>query len=93
MSDPSVSAPTETAINDKDGPKYWEDVSADVDGMLGGIPSIAGYSAISKVDLQSSRSFLAKMGIGSKNGRRKLGSALEGGAGLVHHTRSRGVRI
>lgn len=60
---------------------YWEGVNADIDGMLGGIPSIAGFSQVSKVDLQGSRSFLAKLGIGKKNGRRTVENALEGGAG------------
>jgi len=61
--------------------EYWEGVSADTDGMLGGVPSLAGFSHVSKVDLQGSRSFLAKLGIGEKNGRRRVSSALEGGAG------------
>jgi len=43
--------------------------------MLGGFPHI------SRVDLQGSRTFLAKLGIGTKEGLRTVGSALEGGAG------------
>ncbi|GKT47905.1 alpha N-terminal protein methyltransferase 1 [Colletotrichum spaethianum] len=43
--------------------------------MLGGFPYI------SKVDLQGSRNFLAKLGIGSKSGLRTVSRALEGGAG------------
>jgi len=61
--------------------KYWEGVDADINGMLGGVPSVAGFSHIHKVDLQGSRSFLAKLGIGKKNGRRRVATALEGGAG------------
>ncbi|KXJ85120.1 hypothetical protein Micbo1qcDRAFT_224709 [Microdochium bolleyi] len=61
--------------------RYWESVNADIDGMLGGIPSITGFSHVSKVDFQGSRAFLAKLGIGKKNGRRTVENALEGGAG------------
>ncbi|KAK3994872.1 AdoMet dependent proline di-methyltransferase-domain-containing protein [Cladorrhinum sp. PSN332] len=66
---------------------YWDGADADINGMLGGIPSIAGYSHISKVDLQGSRSFLAKLGIGRKNGRYKVANALEGGAGIGRVTK------
>jgi protein N-terminal methyltransferase len=57
------------------GRKYWEGVTADVNGMLGGFPQV------SRVDLRGSRNFLAKFGIGSKPGQRMVASALEGGAG------------
>jgi protein N-terminal methyltransferase len=77
--------PTPQATS-KPGTRYWEEVDADVNGMLGGVPSVAGYSYLSKVDLQNSRSFLAKLGIGCKSGRRKVSRALEGGAGLVLHS-------
>lgn len=50
-------------------------VDADVNGMLGGFPYV------SKVDLQTSRNFLAKLGIGTKEGQRIVNAALEGGAG------------
>lgn len=70
-------------INRDDGRKYWETVEADVNGMLGGIPLVEGFSNISRIDLQGSRSFLAKLGIGKQQGRRVVGSALEGGAGYV----------
>ncbi|KAB5560307.1 alpha-N-methyltransferase NTM1 [Coniochaeta sp. 2T2.1] len=67
--------------------KYWEGINADIDGMLGGVPSVTGFSHVSKVDLQGSRSFLAKLGIGRKNGRRKVANALEGGAGIGRVTK------
>lgn len=51
------------------------DVDADVNGMLGGFPYV------SRVDLQGSRNFLAKFGIGTKDGQRTVVTALEGGAG------------
>lgn len=63
------------------GLKYWEGISADENGMLGGIPTVAGFSQISKVDLQGSRNFLAKLGIGTKSGLRVVENAVEGGAG------------
>lgn len=50
-------------------------VDADVNGMLGGFPYV------SRVDLQGSRNFLAKFGIGTKDGQRTVAAALEGGAG------------
>lgn len=71
---PSASAP-DSRINTKDGRQYWEAVNADVDGMLGGFPYVT------KVDLQGSKNFLAKMGIGNKEGLRIVQSAMEGGAG------------
>lgn len=70
-------------ISKEDGLNYWEGVSADIDGMLGGIPSVKGFSGILRSDLQGSRTFLAKLGIGAKLGRQKLATVLEGGAGLV----------
>lgn len=44
--------------------------------MLGGFPYV------SRIDLQGSRNFLAKFGIGTKSGLRTVGAALEGGAGI-----------
>ncbi|EMR64134.1 putative duf858 domain-containing protein [Eutypa lata UCREL1] len=69
-------------INRDDGRKYWETIAADENGMLGGIPLVEGFSNISRIDLQGSRSFLAKLGIGKQQGRRTVASALEGGAGV-----------
>ncbi|KAK8000506.1 hypothetical protein PG990_013106 [Apiospora arundinis] len=62
--------------------QYWENVDASDNGMLGGVPAVAGFSHTSKVDLQGSRSFLAKLGIGMTNDRRIVAHALEGGAGI-----------
>ncbi len=83
--DPNSSALPDAFIKKEDGRRYWDGVDADVNGMLGGIPSIDGFSNISKIDLQASRSFLAKLGIGHKNGRVKVVNALEGGAGSESH--------
>lgn len=66
------------------GRQYWEKAGADIDGMLGGVPGVGGFSSVSRIDLQGSRTFLARLGIGVKNGRRAVASALEGGAGYVH---------
>ncbi|CRK11124.1 hypothetical protein BN1723_009260 [Verticillium longisporum] len=77
------SAPTSHGSVDYDQAlKYWGDVSADDCGMLGGVPKWKGYANINKVDLHGSRSFLAKLGIGEKNGRQIVENALEGGAGI-----------
>ncbi|KAL8387897.1 hypothetical protein RB595_009593 [Gaeumannomyces hyphopodioides] len=76
----SAQAP-DSLINTDDGRQYWEAVSADLDGMLGGFPYV------SKVDLQGSKNFLAKLGIGSKQGLRTVESALEGGAGIGRITK------
>ncbi|KAK7588566.1 hypothetical protein V3481_007590 [Fusarium oxysporum f. sp. vasinfectum] len=56
---------------------YWQNVAASVDGMLGGFPSV------SRIDLQGSRSFLAKLGIGKP----RVLRALEGGAGIGRITK------
>lgn len=61
-------------INHKDALTYWESIDADVNGMLGGFPYI------SKVDLQGSKNFLAKLGVGGKNAK-KLDRAVDCGAG------------
>ncbi|POR37644.1 hypothetical protein TPAR_02157 [Tolypocladium paradoxum] len=64
-------------ISARAGRAYWQGVEADVNGMLGGMP------AVSKMDLQGSRAFLAKLGVGrGRAGLRPLTRALEGGAGI-----------
>ena len=83
MAEAEPGARVEAPVNNAVGKKYWEGVEADVNGMLGGVPMVGGFAYVSKVDLQGSRSFLAKLGIGSKNGRRRVATALEGGAGFV----------
>ncbi|KAI1840071.1 hypothetical protein JX265_013855 [Neoarthrinium moseri] len=77
----ALSAP-DALINRDEGLKYWNSVANDADGMLGGVPTMPGLSAMSRVDLQGSRSFLAKLGIGAKPGLRMVSRALEGGAGI-----------
>ncbi|UNI19626.1 Protein N-terminal methyltransferase [Purpureocillium takamizusanense] len=69
-------------INTQAGRQYWEGTQADVNGMLGGIPSLKGFGSLSRIDLQGSRTFLARLGIGTKGGRKPVTNALEGGAGI-----------
>lgn len=68
-------APADAHINHASAIDYWSSVSADVNGMLG------GYPTISKVDLQGSRNFLGKLGIGRRKGLRRVQRCCEGGAG------------
>lgn len=70
-------------IDKEKSTRYWEDANADDDGMLGGVSSVAGFSSTSKIDLQGSRGFLAKLGVGRASNRRTVDCALEGGAGCV----------
>lgn len=70
-------------INAQAGRRYWENADADINGMLGGIPAMGGFSSVSRIDLQGSRTFLARLGVGVKCGRKPVVNALEGGAGCV----------
>lgn len=65
----------DSQIDQDAGRKYWNGVKADDNGMLG------GFASISRIDLQGSRTFLARMDIGAKKDRQKVARALEGGAG------------
>ncbi|RSM20325.1 hypothetical protein CDV31_000820 [Fusarium ambrosium] len=76
MSDSKDGSAPDSLISMEDGKKYWEGIEADVNGMLGGIPSVT------RIDLQGSRTFLARLGIGIKTGRKMVSRALEGGAGI-----------
>ncbi|KAG5919846.1 hypothetical protein E4U42_006406 [Claviceps africana] len=75
------------AVDRQAGIDYWNHVSADEDGMLGGVPSWEGFESISRIDLQGSRTFLARLGIGTKRDRRPVGSALDAGAGIGRITK------
>ncbi|KAH7026679.1 alpha-N-methyltransferase NTM1 [Microdochium trichocladiopsis] len=68
----SPSAPVQTSVL----LEYWSAAASDVDSMLG------GYAHISTIELQGSRAFLAKLGVGLQAGRRRVTNALEGGAGI-----------
>lgn len=65
------------AVNGAAGVEYWQKVSSDINGMLGGFP------AVSRIDLQGSRTFLARFGIGTKRDRKSIGTVLDAGAGYV----------
>lgn len=78
---PTTTTAPDSLINTNDGRQYWEAVSADLDGMLG------GYPYVTKVDLQGSKNFLAKMGIGSKEGLKTVKLAMDGGAGIGRITK------
>lgn len=78
----TVQKAADAQISQEAGLRYWESINPDDNGMLG------GFAYISKVDLQGSRNFLAKLGIGrvEKEGKGVTGlkgveEALEGGAG------------
>ncbi|KAM3502532.1 hypothetical protein MY10362_004797, partial [Beauveria mimosiformis] len=75
----AAAAKPDSLIRKDDGLAYWRNATPDVDGMLGGVPAIFG--PISRVDLQGSRTFLARLGIGSGGRSRKVSYCLEGGAG------------
>ncbi|ATY62914.1 DUF858 domain [Cordyceps militaris] len=69
-------------IDAQAGRKYWENAEATDDGMLGGIPTFKAYSHISRMDIQASRAFLARLGIGLKANRALVKSAVDAGAGI-----------
>ncbi|KAG6007679.1 hypothetical protein E4U21_005639 [Claviceps maximensis] len=75
------------AISTQAGIDYWNNVNADEDGMLGGVPSWEGFESISRIDLQGSRTFLARLGIGSKRDRQRVESAVDAGAGIGRITK------
>lgn len=69
-------AMADAQINHQDARNYWQSIDADVNGMLGGFPYV------SKVDLQGSKNFLAKLGIiGGGKSKKKVGRAVDCGAG------------
>ncbi|KAH7010531.1 AdoMet dependent proline di-methyltransferase-domain-containing protein [Ilyonectria destructans] len=70
-----------------DSKKYWEGIKPTVSGMLG------GKTSVSRIDLQGSRTFLARLGFGVKNGRKMVPRALEGGAGIGRVTEGLLLRL
>lgn len=69
----SDDTPADAQIKHADSIKYWEEISSDVNGMLG------GYPHVSRVDIQGSRAFLVKCGISASKpmvrAKRTLGGA------------------
>lgn len=78
MSNPANLQP-DSLIKAEKCKEYWESVDSDNNGMLGGV--LSDMPSVSRVDLQGSRTFLARLGIGIKSGRQKVPRVLEGGAG------------
>ncbi|KAM0245797.1 hypothetical protein ACHAP5_005116 [Fusarium lateritium] len=72
--------PPDSLIEPEKGKEYWESIDSDVNGMLGGIPTL--MPSISRIDLQGSRTFLARLGVGAKTDRQRIPRVLEGGAGI-----------
>lgn len=87
----STPPPADASISTTAGLAYWNAIPASEDGMLGGVPSLPGFSLLSKVDLQGSRAFLAKLGFVARptpgSGTRRATACLEGGAGIGRITR------
>jgi protein N-terminal methyltransferase len=73
----------DNAINHTAAIEYWSNVSADVNGVLG------GYPQVSRVDLQGSSNFLAKLRRKSKvySEKRKLDHVVDCGAGIGRVTK------
>lgn len=61
---PPLSTTADSAINHEDSIKYWNSVSSDNNGMLG------GYPQTSRVDLQGSSNFLTKLRRGKQRASR-----------------------
>uniref|UniRef100_A0A8H7NEG1 Alpha N-terminal protein methyltransferase 1 n=1 Tax=Bionectria ochroleuca TaxID=29856 RepID=A0A8H7NEG1_BIOOC len=76
------SGPADQMINSQAGTKYWQEADASDNGMLGGVLGVAGFASVSRIDLQGSRTFLARLGIGAKRGRNLVATALDAGAGI-----------
>jgi protein N-terminal methyltransferase len=72
------SVPPDSRINHTDAIAYWSGTEASVSGVLGGFPQV------SRVDLQGSRNFLAKLRRGSKThpASKKLSRVVDCGAGI-----------
>ncbi|EFR01952.1 DUF858 domain-containing protein [Nannizzia gypsea CBS 118893] len=75
--------PPDCLIRKDDGRQFWEDKDGNEDEMIAAAEVQPGMS---EVDLQGSREFLAKLGIGSDPDLRTVNSALEGGAGIGRFT-------
>ncbi|KAF5716200.1 ankyrin repeat-containing protein [Fusarium globosum] len=79
MANPANSQP-DSLIQAEKCKEYWETVASDSNGMLGGV--LAVMPSVSRIDLQGSRTFLARLGVGIKSGRQRVPRVLEGGAGI-----------
>ncbi|KAI0200693.1 alpha-N-methyltransferase NTM1 [Astrocystis sublimbata] len=75
IQNPTGAAASDSNIDPNASRQYWAGVDADDNGMLG------GFGHVSRSDLRGSRSFLAKLGFGRKDGVKTVQRVLEGGAG------------
>lgn len=64
----------DSQINHANAKQYWQSIDADVNGMLG------GYPYVSRVDLQGSRNFLAKLGVGARRSSARVSNGVEAGS-------------
>lgn len=71
--------PPDSMVSTERGVEYWQGIDSNVNGMLGGV--LTTMPSVARIDLQGSRTFLARLGIGNKSGRKVISRALEGGAG------------
>lgn len=73
----------DAAVDQKAALEYWSNITADVDGVLG------GYPQVSRVDLQGNSNFLAKLRRRSKvySEKRKLEHVVDCGAGIGRVTK------
>lgn len=75
----SQDPPPDSLIKAEKCMEYWESVDSNDNGMLGGV--LTTMPSVSRVDLQGSRTFLARLNVGGKSGKEKIARVLEGGAG------------
>ncbi|RSL73615.1 hypothetical protein CEP53_000711 [Fusarium sp. AF-6] len=68
--------PPDSLIQTGKGKQYWEGIEANIDGMLGGVLTV--MPPVSRIDLQGSRTFLARLGIGIKSGEVRIGRITKG---------------
>ncbi|KAI1056464.1 hypothetical protein LB507_002431 [Fusarium sp. FIESC RH6] len=76
----SQDPPPDSLIKAEKCMEYWESVDSNDNGMLGGV--LTTMPSVSRVDLQGSRTFLARLNVGGKSGKEKIPRVLEGGAGM-----------
>ncbi|KAI9767125.1 MAG: hypothetical protein M1840_005914 [Geoglossum simile] len=77
MSTATIAPPADANIDHSKALSYWSDVDPDINGMLGGFPQI------SRVDIQGSRNFVAKLRRASKmTAGEKFARGVDCGAGI-----------
>lgn len=86
---PPATAPPDAQINPASAIAYWSSTEATISGVLGGFPQV------SRIDLQGSSNFLAKLRRGSKYfpPEKKLRRAVDCGAGIGRITEGLLVKV